>query len=72
MLSTPKGCWLKVKWHQNLETTQERKRVGELSEETITSVKALNVTQLEELGEALLDFTVSDDLLHWLEANRAE
>lgn len=46
--------------------------MGELSEETITSVKALNVTQLEELGEALLDFTVSDDLLHWLEANRAE
>jgi len=49
-----------------------QKRVGELSEETITSIQALNVTQLEDLGEALLDFTQIDDLLHWLEANRAE
>jgi len=47
-----------------------QKRVGELPEETIVSVKALNVTQLEELGEALLDFTGIDNLTHWLEANR--
>jgi len=47
-----------------------QKRVGELSEEAIASVQALNVTQLEELGEALLDFTRIDNLLHWLEANR--
>ncbi len=47
-----------------------QKRVGELTEEAIASVQSLNVTQLEELGEALLDFTQIDDLLHWLEANR--
>ncbi len=49
-----------------------KKRVGELSEETIASVQSLKVNQLEELGEALLDFTGLDNLLNWLEANRAE
>ncbi|MBR8841158.1 MAG: DUF4351 domain-containing protein [Stigonema ocellatum SAG 48.90 = DSM 106950] len=47
-----------------------QRRVGKLSEETIASVKALNVTQLEELGEALLDFTGVDDLHQWLDALR--
>jgi len=55
---------------QRLILQQLQKRVGDLSEETIASVQSLNVTQLEELGEALLDFTQIDDLLHWLEANR--
>jgi len=49
-----------------------QKRVGELPGEVIASMQSLSVTNLEELGEALLDFTGIDDLVHWLEANRAE
>ncbi len=49
-----------------------QKRVGELPTETIASAQALSVTQLEELGEALLDFTKIEDLSLWLEANRPE
>ncbi len=47
-----------------------KKRVGELPEEAIVSVQDLSVTQLEALGEALLDFTAVEDMLNWLEANR--
>jgi Domain of unknown function (DUF4351) len=46
-----------------------QRRLGELSPSAIAQVESLNVTQLEELGEALLDFTGIGDLAHWLEAN---
>ncbi len=36
----------------------------------IASVQSLSVTQLEELGKAVLDFTAIQDLRNWLEANR--
>ncbi len=49
-----------------------QKRVGALPEDLSTSVQSLNVTQLETLGEALLDFTGIEDLVHWVEANRSE
>ena len=48
-----------------------QRRVGELPSGAIASVQGLSVTQLEELGEALLDFIGIDDLLHWLEANQS-
>jgi Domain of unknown function (DUF4351) len=32
-------------------------------------IKALNLLQLEELGEALLDFAQMADLLTWLDAH---
>ena len=61
---------------QRLILRQLQRRVGELPgnanrevSEAIASVQALTVTQLEELGEALLDFTAIEDLLNWLEAN---
>jgi len=57
---------------QELILRQLKKRVGELSPGVIASVQALNVAKLEELGEALLDFTGIDDLLQWLEADRPE
>ena len=57
---------------QELILRQLKKRVGELSFGVIASVQALNVAKLEELGEALLDFTGIDDLLQWLEADRPE
>ncbi|MBO3457346.1 DUF4351 domain-containing protein [Aetokthonos hydrillicola Thurmond2011] len=42
------------------------KRVGEIPEEVKEPILNLSRKQLEALGEALLDFTEIDDLLHWL------
>ena len=42
------------------------RRVGELPQDVRSHVEALSVEQLEDLGEALLDFTSLDDLQTWL------
>ncbi len=60
----------KVEGKEELILRQLQRRVGELPASAIASVQALNVTQLEELGEALLDFRGLENLLRWLEANR--
>lgn len=44
-----------------------RRRVGELPDVTRSRVEALSVEQLEDLGEALLDFATLADLDGWLE-----
>ncbi len=49
---------------------QLQKRVGELPQEVRGCIQTLSLEQLEALGEALLDFTVIEDLLNWLEANQ--
>jgi Domain of unknown function (DUF4351) len=46
------------------------RRIGDLSPDFISRVEALSLPKLEMLGEALLDFTGSDDLMTWLEANQ--
>jgi hypothetical protein len=43
--------------------------VGELSPELGARVDALPLAQLENLGEALLDFEAMADLESWLEIN---
>jgi Domain of unknown function (DUF4351) len=58
-----------VKQGQTLILRQLTRRVGNLSIETQTRVKDLPLDRLEELGEALLDFTHMSDLLAWFEAN---
>jgi hypothetical protein len=60
----------KIEGEQLLVLRLLRRRVGELPQALIESVQTLSVTQLESLGEALLDFTAMEDLLNWLEANR--
>lgn len=45
------------------------RRVGELSQDVLEQLETLSLEQLENLGEALLDFTNMDDLQIWLEAN---
>ncbi|NMF63383.1 hypothetical protein DP113_12815 [Brasilonema octagenarum UFV-E1] len=35
-------------------------------------MQSLTLSQLEALGEALLDFTAMEDLLNWLQANQSE
>jgi hypothetical protein len=43
-----------------------RRRFGAVDAETETHIRALSFEQLEQLGEALLDFSVPDDLAAWL------
>ena len=44
------------------------RRVGELPQEARSRIESLCLEQLENLGEALLDFTSITDLQAWLEA----
>jgi predicted transposase YdaD len=46
---------------------QLTKRFGKLSDRHLTQISALEITQLEELAEALLDFASITDLDIWLE-----
>jgi predicted transposase YdaD len=46
------------------------RRVGNVSSEVETRVKALSLDRLEELGEALLDFDRMTDLLIWLDIHQ--
>jgi predicted transposase YdaD len=42
------------------------RRVGEINESLIERIKGLSIEQLENLGEALLDFSNVADLETWL------
>lgn len=46
------------------------RKVGALSDELQAQIQRLSVTQLEELGEALLDFDGLTDLAHWLQTHQ--
>ncbi|GJD17879.1 hypothetical protein RIVM261_028350 [Rivularia sp. IAM M-261] len=46
------------------------KRIGEVSEKNRTTIESLTLEKLDALSEALLDFTSTDDLLHWLQENQ--
>ena len=48
---------------------QLKRRVGNLSIEMEARIKALALVRLDEVGEALLDFTQMGDLLTWLDGN---
>jgi len=50
----------------NAITRQLTKRLGELPQQVRTSVLGLPLPTLEELSEALLDFTSLADLQAWL------
>jgi predicted transposase YdaD len=43
------------------------RRVGELSPEMRSQIESCSLAQLDELGEALLDFATLDDLVEWLQ-----
>ncbi|MTJ51265.1 DUF4351 domain-containing protein [Anabaena sp. UHCC 0253] len=51
---------------KNLLLRQLSKRFGKLADVYIQSINNLNITQLEDLGEALLDFAEISDLEQWL------
>lgn len=45
-----------------------QRRIGDLDAQTEARIRALSIEQLEQLGEALLDFTKPADLAAWLRA----
>jgi hypothetical protein len=51
---------------QKLVKKQLKRRVGEIDKSLIEQVEALPIEALEELGEALLDFSIVTDLQEWL------
>ena len=53
---------------RSLILRQLTRRVGELSSEVRSQIESLTLEQLENLGEALLDFTSLVDLRAWLDA----
>jgi Domain of unknown function (DUF4351) len=61
-----------VKGQQELVLRQLTRRVGDVSVELSVRVKALPLVQLEELGEALLDFSQMGDLVAWLDVVGAD
>jgi predicted transposase YdaD len=48
-----------------------KRRLGGLSPEMEAQILALSLTHLEELGEALLDFSQLSDLSDWLQASHS-
>jgi predicted transposase YdaD len=54
---------------QALILRQLTRRIGSLAPEVRSQVQALSLTQLESLGEALLDFSEVGDLERWLREN---
>ncbi len=55
----------------NLVLRQLNRRVGDISPELLPNIRSLDLEQLENLGEALLDFQSLQDLEQWLENCRA-
>lgn len=46
-----------------------QRRLGKIGAEIQNQIQDLSFTQLEDLGEALLDFQTEVDLINWLSAN---
>jgi predicted transposase YdaD len=46
---------------------QLKRRLGEVTAELEKRIRSLSIAQLEDLGEALLDFSDTSDLVAWLE-----
>jgi predicted transposase YdaD len=55
-----------LKGQQELVLRQLNRRVGNMSSQLQERIKSLPLTELEALGEALLDFTSMADLEAWL------
>jgi predicted transposase YdaD len=56
-----------LKGQQELVLRLLKRRVGNLSSDLETRVRALPLARLEALGEALLDFTRMEDAIDWFE-----
>lgn len=60
-----------VRQEQTLEVVmrQLRRRIGNLSQQLSKRISQLSIEQLENLAEALLDFSTEGDLVVWLQDN---
>ncbi|NJN37632.1 MAG: DUF4351 domain-containing protein [Acaryochloridaceae cyanobacterium CSU_3_4] len=56
----------KIEEGLNLVLRQLNRRIGTIAPSTETQIRSLSLSQLEELGEALLDFSNPSDLDEWL------
>jgi predicted transposase YdaD len=52
---------------QEIVLRQLQRRIGNISTDLEMQVKALSSSQLEQLADALFDFTQSSDLVAWLD-----
>jgi predicted transposase YdaD len=59
-----------LKGEQSLISRQLSRRIGNISSDAQAQIQALPLSKIEALGEALLDFSTSDDLTNWLQANQ--
>ncbi|NET90311.1 MAG: Rpn family recombination-promoting nuclease/putative transposase [Kamptonema sp. SIO1D9] len=59
----------RVEGERNLILRQIERRFGEVSSSTRELIEALNLQDLERLGEAMWDFNTNEDLLTWLQEN---
>lgn len=57
----------RLKGEQALILRLLTRKVGEISPETKAQIETLSIAQLEDLGEALLDFAALADLSAWLD-----
>jgi predicted transposase YdaD len=51
---------------QSLILRQLTRRIGDVAPEMRSQIQSLSLSQLEALGEALLDFSEPNDLVNWL------
>jgi predicted transposase YdaD len=58
-----------LKGELSLVLRQLTRRVGDVAPEMRSQVQSLSLTQIEALGEALLDFSNPSDLANWLQNN---
>ncbi len=54
---------------RSLILRQLARRFGELAPTLQSQIQSLSLSQLESLGEALLDFSQVDDLVNWLRSH---
>lgn len=55
----------KQKGEANLVIRQLKRRTGQIPADLLTEIRGLSIEQLENLGEALLDFHTEEDLQQW-------
>jgi Domain of unknown function (DUF4351) len=55
---------------RGLVLRQLTRRIGPIAPTQVNQIRSLSLTQLEDLGEALLDFTQPADLENWLQSHQ--
>jgi hypothetical protein len=64
--------WMRRGLEQGLEREktliirQLKRKLGDIGTDLETQIMALNIDDIERLGEALLDFSTVQDLIEWL------